>query len=173
MCSCPLLTLSQLLVAWLCVTDDYVTVFQEWVLVAGWQNRIIDMDLHGGLLHNSAPCCPAVAVITRSLPSLLVYSHISRLLHLLAPWPHGVFVWCPELSAKHFAEFPFLLCCSPLFRGLSQLCEVSYFFGCSFPEREQLLYREARNRSETSQKLKWVVRSSSIRWVRFRGRWAV
>jgi hypothetical protein len=57
-----------------------------------------------------------------------------------------VFVDCPELSAKHFAEFSFLvLRCSLLFRGLSQLCEVSYFFGCSFPEREQLLHLEAQN----------------------------
>lgn len=145
MYSCPLLTLSHLLVAWLFVTDEYVTVFQEWILVAGWQNRIIGMDVHGALLCNSAPCCSVVAEIARSLPSLLVYSH-SRLLHLLAPWPHGVFVYCPELSAKHFAEFPFLLlCCGLLFHGLSQLCEVSYFFGCSFPEREQLLHREAQN----------------------------
>lgn len=127
-----------------------------------WQNRIIDTDLHGSLLHNSAPCCSAVAEIARSLPSLLVYSHILRLPHLLAPWPHGVFVYCPELSAKHFAEFPFLLLrCNLLFCGLSQLCKVSYFFGCSFPEREQLLHREAGNTKWD--RLKWVARQL-VRW---------
>lgn len=75
MCSCPLLTLSQLLVVWFFVTDEYVTVFQEWILVVGWQNRIIGMNVRGSLLHNSAPCCSAVAEIARSLPSFLVYSH--------------------------------------------------------------------------------------------------
>lgn len=109
-----------------------------------WQNRTVDMELHVSLLHNSTPWCSDVVVIAGSLSSLkLVYEQSHPGLCFCLLHDHTVcFVYCPELSAKHFAEFPFLLLlCNPFFPCPSQLYEVSFFFGLSIPEREQLLQR--------------------------------
>lgn len=66
------------------------------------------MDLHGRLLHSSAPCCSAVAVIARSPPAPGVQSHLKTAASACSMTTRYVCV-LPKLSAKHFAEFPFWL----------------------------------------------------------------
>lgn len=101
-----------------------------------WQSGIIDMDLHGGLLHSSAQLLLSCNCDCQVSPSVYqeVYS-LKTAASACSMTTRSVSV-LPELSAKHFAEFPFWLLLCNLFCGLSQLCKVSYFFGCWCPERE-------------------------------------
>ena len=71
-----------------------------------WQNRIVDMKLHGSLLHNSTPWCTGVAVIATSLSlsrhlSWCISSHIHD---------HTVCL-CITLSWQQNILLNFLFCC--------------------------------------------------------------
>lgn len=73
--------------------------------------------------------------VSRPLTLVCYQSHPGLLLRL--PHDHSVFVYRLELSAKHFAEFPFLLLlCNLSPPGLSHLCGTGFFFGLFIPERE-------------------------------------
>lgn len=135
------------LCCWLLVAGG-LTVSDRWVCDTfsgvnscySWQNRIVDTELHGSLFHNSTVWCWDVVVIARSLSSSWYLNSHPGLLLLPAPWPHRTFAYCPQLSAKHFAVFPF-------FFFLAFLCYVKLVSFLAFPSqgREQLLQREAWN----------------------------
>lgn len=108
MYSCPLL----LLVAGsLAVGDRWVCdTFSAMNSCYSWQNRIVDMKSHGSVLRNSTRWCTDAAEMAGLSPTYAgVLPVTSRTTAPSTPWPHSVFVYRLELSAKHFAEFPFLL----------------------------------------------------------------
>lgn len=108
MYSCPLL----LLVAGsLAVGDRWVCdTFSAMNSCYSWQNRMVDMKSHGSVLRNSTRWCTDAAEMAGLSPTYAgVLPVTSRTTAPSTPWPHSVFVYRLELSAKHFAEFPFLL----------------------------------------------------------------